>query len=129
MEVQDSCVKTFYMRSVVSKKIHFLLESCRNSRVKFHVSFMFCVFDDWGVVTLEQGLHEKSCGADHAHTYKNPQEETVNHHGHIFPVFNDLQKIREIIESFHYWMHSWTREWLVIILMQWFLTMTINIVT
>lgn len=86
-------------------KVNFLSESFQNLKVEFQISFMLCIFSNWGVVTLEKGLHEKSCSADHTHTYKNPQEEAVNHHGHIFPVFNDLQKIREDVKC-HCFIHN-----------------------
>lgn len=57
---------------------------------------MVHVINNGRVVILEQGLHEEAERPDHAHTYKDPQEETINHHGHVFPVFNDLWRQREV---------------------------------
>lgn len=60
---------------------------------------MLHVVNNWGVVTLKQRLHEKASGADYTHTDENPQEETINHHSHIFPVFNDLQREERLINA------------------------------
>lgn len=53
---------------------------------------MVHVIDNGGVVTLEQGLHEEANRPNHTHTNKDPQEETVNHHGHVLPIFNNLKR-------------------------------------
>lgn len=47
-------------------------------------------FNNGGVEALEEGLYEEAHRPDHTHKHKDPQEETVDHHGHILPVFNDL---------------------------------------
>ena len=62
------------------------------------VSVMVHVINNGDVVTLEQRLHEEADRPDHAHTHKDPQEETIDHHGHILPVFNDLQRQREVTQ-------------------------------
>lgn len=46
--------------------------------------------DGLGCVILEKGLHEHAQSAKHAHENKDPQEEAVNHHGDILPVFAHL---------------------------------------
>ena len=53
---------------------------------------MVDVINNGGVVTLEERLHEEAQRPDHAHKHKDPQEETVYDHGHVLPVFNDLQR-------------------------------------
>lgn len=65
------------------------------SKFRNQVSVMVHVINNGGVVTLEQRLHEEANRPDHTHTHKDPQEETVNHHGYVLPVFNDLQGERE----------------------------------
>lgn len=57
---------------------------------------MIDVINNRGVITLEQGLHEEAHSPNHTHTHKDPQEETVNHHGHVLPVFNYLQRETEV---------------------------------
>ena len=56
---------------------------------------MVHVINNGSVVTLEQGLHEEADRPDHTHTHEDPQEEAVDHHGHVLPVFDDLQRKRE----------------------------------
>lgn len=53
---------------------------------------MIHVIKNGRVVTLEQRLHEEAQSPDHTHQHKDPQEETVDHHGHVLPVLNDLQR-------------------------------------
>lgn len=45
----------------------------------------------WRLVGLEEGRQEEPTGAEHTHDHEHPQEEPVNHHGHVFPVFDHLQ--------------------------------------
>lgn len=52
---------------------------------------MVHVLDDGSVVTLEERLHKEAHRPDHAHQHEDPQEEPVDHHGHVLPVFNDLR--------------------------------------
>lgn len=61
------------------------MQSSGSASVALHV------VNNRGVVTLKQRLHEKASGADDTHTDEDPQEKTVDHHRHIFPVFNNLQ--------------------------------------
>lgn len=67
------------------------MQSSASASVTFHI------VNNRGVVTLKQRLHEKASRADYTHTDENPQEETINHHSHIFPVFNDLQRGGEML--------------------------------
>lgn len=53
---------------------------------------MVDVINNGGVVTLEERLHEEAQRPDHTHKHKDPQEESVDDHGHVLPVFNDLQR-------------------------------------
>lgn len=64
---------------------------------RIRASVILHVINNGGVVTLEQRLHEEAHGPNDADTYKDPQEKTVNHHCHIFPVFNDLQRENKIL--------------------------------
>lgn len=43
-----------------------------------------------GVVALEQRLHEEAQRSHHTHQDEDPQEEPVDHHGHVLPVLDDL---------------------------------------
>lgn len=63
-------------------------------KVQVSVSVMVHVLNDGGVVALKQRLHEEANGPDHTHQHKDPQEKTVDHHGHVLPVLNDLQRGR-----------------------------------
>lgn len=62
------------------------------SKFRLQISVMVHVIQNGGVVTLEQRLHEEAQRPDHTYKHKDPQEETVDHHGHVLPVFNDLQR-------------------------------------
>lgn len=53
------------------------------------------------VVALEQGLHEEAERPHHTHTHKDPQEEAVDHHGHVLPVFNNLQENYNLVIQFN----------------------------
>lgn len=62
------------------------------SKFRLQISVMVHVIQNGGVVALEQRLHEEAQRPDHTYKHKDPQEETVDHHGHVLPVFNDLQR-------------------------------------
>lgn len=54
-------------------------------------------WDRWGslgplgrCVVLEEGRQEESHGAQHTHNYEHPQEQPVDHHGHVLPVLHDI---------------------------------------
>ena len=44
-----------------------------------------------GFVALEQRLHEDPQRSRQTHQDKDPQEQTVNHHGYVLPVLYDLE--------------------------------------
>lgn len=46
--------------------------------------------DGLGCVILEERLQEHAHRAKHAHEHKDPQEEAVDHHGNVLPVFTHL---------------------------------------
>lgn len=58
---------------------------------------MVHVINDRGVVTLKERLHEEAHRPDHTHQHEDPQEETVDHHGHVLPVLNDLHTDMSVI--------------------------------
>ena len=51
--------------------------------------------DGFGRVVLEEGLQEHAHRAENAHKHKDPQEESVDHHGNILPVLAHLWKWEE----------------------------------
>lgn len=67
------------------------------STFSFKNSVIVHFFNNGSVKTLEEGLYEEAHCPDHTHKHKDPEEETVDHHGHILPIFNDLQILNQII--------------------------------
>lgn len=63
--------------------------TCQMFDIKFadSLSFISCGY----VVALEERLHEKAQCSHHTHQDEDPQEQTVYHHGNVFPVFDDLK--------------------------------------
>lgn len=47
-----------------------------------------------GRVGLEEGRQEEPHGAQHTHNHEHPQEQPVDHHGHVLPVLHDLRADR-----------------------------------
>lgn len=45
-----------------------------------------------GGIVLEEGLKEHADGAEDADKNEDPQEETVDHHRHVFPVLAYLER-------------------------------------
>lgn len=54
------------------------------------VCYSLSVICSGGVIALEQRLHEEPQCSHHTHQDEDPQEQTVDHHGHILPVLYDL---------------------------------------
>lgn len=74
-------------------RVHMLKsELCFWGVIKVQLLVAVQLINNGSVVTLEQRLHEEAQRPDHTHTHKDPQEETVDHHGHVLPVFNDLSR-------------------------------------
>lgn len=47
-------------------------------------------------MTLKKRLHEEPHRPNYTHKHKDPQEKTVDNHRHVFPVFNDLQRDKDV---------------------------------
>lgn len=43
-----------------------------------------------GHVGLEDGRQEEPHGAQHTHNHEHPQEQPIDHHGHVLPVLHNL---------------------------------------
>lgn len=87
-------VDTECRQSSVSTGLKADLWVMSRSKFRYQVLVMVHVINNRGVVTLEQRLHEEAQCPDHTHAHKDPQKESVDHHGNILPVFNDLQEER-----------------------------------
>lgn len=60
------------------------------------VCYSLSVISSGGVIALEKRLHKEPQCSHHAYQDEDPQEQTVYHHGHIFPVLYDLEPKQKI---------------------------------